>query len=118
MFKILSIWLFLQPFLQNSPIENVRPSTESCNCPSVTPVLKVGEAPGTIVISWTGHEEADEYKVWYVRVADGYTSEYLYTENESYTFSGLSAGLHIFKVAAVCGNATSPIVGIQDIITL
>ena len=92
------------------------PTTEAIPfaCPDVSGLQKTGETSNSISYAWSN--TGAEYKLWYTREEDTYTSSFIYTYNTSYSFTGLSAGHYTFYFQALCGAETSGYIGAEDII--
>lgn len=74
-------------------------------------------AQGSASYSWGAVSSATAYKVYYVRLADGYTSQVSTVSGTSHTFTGLASGTHRFFFAPVCGSGTLEYV-IDEIIVI
>lgn len=86
----------------------------SCDCPSVTNLQKTGGSSSSFSFAWTGVDAADQYRVWYHRQENQFTSGYFYTSETSFNFTDLDAGHYTFYVMAECGSEGSNIIGIED----
>lgn len=115
MFKII---VFLILFLPS--VIGAAPSTEPgiCFCPNITNLQKSGQTDNSFTFDWTSAYSGAQYKVWYVRQEDGYTSGYSYTSNNSFNFTGLSAGHYTFYIQTLCEQENSSAVGIEDLILI
>ena len=87
--------------------------TNDCPTPSVN---ITGHSPGNIAFEWASVGSGAYYKVWYVRRDDNFRSADITTNNNSISFSGLSAGSYEFYFVTVCSNGLSEIVIIDEII--
>jgi hypothetical protein len=65
---------------------------------------RTGPSQGAVYYSWSAVSGASGYKVYYVRLSDGYTSPIYSTSATSIYFSGLSAGSYKCYFAPVCGS--------------
>ncbi|MCC7465765.1 MAG: hypothetical protein IT261_05825 [Saprospiraceae bacterium] len=74
-------------------------------------------AQGSASYSWGAVSGATAYKVYYVRLSDGFTSPVSTVSGTSHTFTGLSSGAHRFYFAPVCGSGTLEYIS-DDIIVL
>lgn len=89
-----------------------RPKAEiSCEAPSV---VKTAHSSGYISFSWTA-VPGMEYKTWYVRLSDNYTSQELTSYSASVSYSGLPAGSYRFYFQTICGEGGSSYVVIDDL---
>lgn len=108
--------IFLAAFLPSLfGSEPVIPMAPDCACSAVANAQRTGQGSGSVSFSWFSSSEATQYKLWYVRQADGYTSSPVFTTASSYTFSGLAAGTYSFYFVKQCGGEESNIIGIDDI---
>ncbi len=115
MFKILAfLILFLPTFMGAAP--STEPS--SCYCPGITNLHKVAQTDNSFTFDWTSAYSGAQYRVWYVRQEDGYNSGYSYTSNNSFNFTGLSAGHYTFYIQTLCEQETSSAIGIEDLIMI
>lgn len=113
-------WIvFLCLFAFTAPREAViYASGATCSCPDVYNLQKTGQTGNSITFSWDNSSYGTQlYRVWYVRMEDGYNSGYSYTGGSSYQFSGLPAGHYIFYFQAVCEGETGNFIGIEDTIS-
>lgn len=90
----------------------------TCSCATVSNVQKTGQTSNSISYAWDGSQGATQYKVWFTRQEDQYTSSYFYTLTPSFTFTNLSAGHYTFNIVAECGGEASNIVGLEDFVQL
>ncbi len=81
------------------------PVFKPLNC-IIENLQKTGPSQGTVYYAWDAVSGATAYKVYYVRLSDGYTSPVYTTNTPSYYFSGLSSGTYRCYFAPVCGNGT------------
>jgi hypothetical protein len=117
MFKIIVFILFFAPMsLDLSALPTT--TANDCACPTVSNVQKTGSTSHSLSYAWTGSGQANQYKIWYVRKSDGYTSADFYTSTNSYTFSNLQAGQYTFYFVAICGTESSDFIGVEDILVL
>jgi hypothetical protein len=65
---------------------------------------RTGPTQGAVYYSWSAASGASAYKVYYVRLSDGYTSPIYTTSATSIYFSGLNAGSYKCYFAPVCGS--------------
>lgn len=65
---------------------------------------RTGPTQGSVYYSWSAVSGATVYKVYYVRLSDGYTSSVYTTSSTSIYFTGLSSGAYRFYFAPVCGD--------------
>lgn len=89
-------------------------SKQVCTCPEVTNLHKTSETSTSKSYGWNG--SGSEYKVWYYRSEDSYTSSVSTAYSTSYTFSGLTAGHYTFYVQTVCGAEASGFIGVEDVV--
>ncbi len=94
------------PSSANEPLSCV---IESVQC--------TANAQGSASYSWGAVSGATSYKVYYVRLSDGYTSQVSTVSGTSHTFAGLSSGAHRFFFAPVCGSDTLEYV-IDDVVVI
>ncbi len=90
------------------------PAVET-NCPGPQAFV-TSQSTGAASFSWNAVSEASEYVVYFVRQGDNYTSSQIYTSNTSISFSGLPSGTYNFYFATVCGNGSSGIIIIEDLV--
>ena len=88
--------------------------TPICGCEAVANVQITGQGSGSISFSWQGDYDATEYKLWYQRQSDSYTSAPVFITASSYSFSGLAAGNYSFYFGKQCDSELSDIIGIED----
>jgi hypothetical protein len=111
MFKMFAfLFLFLPSVFGANPVTEPQP----CTCPEISNLQKTGETSNSLSYAWSSGYMGAQYKVWYHRAEDGYTSGFFYTYNLSYNFTGLSAGHYTFYFQSLCGNETSSYIGIED----
>lgn len=110
MFKI----FFLSLFLLNTDAFDT--TQTAAVCPEMGTPQKTGQGSGTISFAWGSAYTGAQYRLWYTRTSDGYTSSVYHTYNLSHTFSGLSAGHHTFYFQTVCEGESSGYIGIEDVI--
>ena len=111
MFHLLAFLLLLLPSNHGIvPTTEVIPFT----CPDVSGLQKTSETSSSISYAWSN--AGAQYKLWYTREEDAFTSSFIYTYNTSYSFAGLSAGHYTFYFQALCGAETSGYIGDEDII--
>ena len=115
MFKLLA---FLILFL--SSVSGFASSSEPvpCSCLNVTELQKTGQSSSSISYSWSNAYSGAQFRVWYARQEDSYTSGFFYTNNLSFDFTGLSAGHYTFYFQVLCGGETSGYIGIEDTIVM
>ncbi len=113
MFKIIISLLFLLPLAAGNPSSK---EAATCNCTEVANIQKTVQTSNSLAYAWDASASATEYKVWYTREEDNYTSAYFYTSGTSYNFTNLSAGQYTFYFVAVCGEGSSGWVGIEDVV--
>ncbi len=113
MIKILAFVFAFLPSVMNQSTTTV--STD-CACPSISNLQKTFQSSGSVAFTWSAAAGATQYKLWYVRESDGFTSSYIHTTNTSYNFSGLAAGQYDFHFQAVCNGEGSNFVGWEDTI--
>ena len=77
---------------------------------------RTGPSQGAVYYSWSAVSGASTYKVYYVRLSDGYTIPTYTISATSIDFSGLSAGSYKYYFAPVCGS--EPLEFITDDIVL
>ncbi len=90
--------------------------TTDCDCPSISNLQKTGQASGSISWSWNGSLSATRYETWYVRRSDNYTCGPVSVTSTAHSFTGLAAGDYTFYFQAMCGDAPSQVIGVEDII--
>ncbi|MBN8680105.1 MAG: hypothetical protein J0M29_17910 [Chitinophagales bacterium] len=61
---------------------------------------------GSITYNWNAVSGASNYKTYYVRLSDGYTSETFTVYSTCKPYSGLTSGAYRFYFAADCGSGT------------
>ncbi len=112
MFKLLAFSFFLIPSIFGfTPLTN----SSICTCPGISNLQKTGQSSSSFTYTWS-NSNATQYKVWYTRQEDGYTSGFFYTTNPSFNFTGLSNGHYTFYFQTVCGGESSGYIGIEDTI--
>lgn len=87
-----------------------------CTCPEVTNVQKTGQTSSSISFSWLAAEGATQYKVWYVRQADGFVGGTTFTSATAHVFTGLTPGAYVFYFQTICGGEASGFIGVEDTI--
>lgn len=113
MTKMIVFLLFTLPSMFGAPTGQ---ATVTCTCPGITNLQKTGHTTSSISYSWDGYDGATQYKVYFYRSGDQYTSGYFYTSSTSYNFTSLPAGNYTFYFATVCGSESSGYVGVEDLI--
>lgn len=98
--KVLVLALFLLPGVSGFSAPEV-PQPLSCPIQGLT---KTGQSEGSVAFSWGSVPSATEYRVYYVRTSDNYTSGVFTTGSTSISFNDLPAGTYRFYFAAVCGQ--------------
>jgi hypothetical protein len=113
MIKMLAFVLtFLPAVMGHQPM----PAAATCACANVSNVQVTGQGSGTISFSWSSDSAATQYKLWYVRLSDGYTSGATFVTGTVHTYTGLAAGQYSFKFVKVCGGEGSNIIGLEEIV--
>jgi hypothetical protein len=115
MIKILAFVFAFLPTMMTSPDTS---TTTDCSCPSIGNLQKTFQSTGSVAFTWSAASGASQYKLWYVRESDGFTSSNIYTTSTSYNFSGLAAGQYDFYFQAVCNGESSSFVGWEDTVLL
>ncbi len=113
MFKLL---VFLSLFQLSALDFGASAKPAPITCPNVTDLQKTGQTSNTITYAWSNAYSGAQYRVWYTRQADGYTSSFQYTYSLSHTFTGLSAGHYTFYFQTLCGEESSNYIGVEDVI--
>jgi hypothetical protein len=113
MLKLLAFLILLAPA---NPVSKPIVEPVVCTCPNISDLQKTAETSNSITYSWNNAYSGAQYRVWYSRQEDSYTSGFFYTYNTAYTFTGLSAGHYTFYFQAICGGETSGYIGTEDLI--
>ena len=113
MFKVLISLLFMLLHATDD-FSSENSVTATSTCPEVSNLHKTFETSNSFACAWNAANGATEYKLWYSRQEDNFTSGYFYTTNVAYTFTGLTTGRYTFYVATVCGTETSGWVVVED----
>ncbi len=92
------------------------PMLQPLTCP-IQNLTKTDQSAGFVSYSWSAVSGATEYKVFYTRTNDNYTSSMFTTGSTYISFSGLPAGNYRFYFAAVCGQETLDYV-VDDVILI
>lgn len=80
------------------------PVIESLSC-VIDDLQRSGVSQNTVTYSWSAVSGATVYKVYYVRLSDGFTSTVSTSSSTSYTSPVLTTGVtYRFYFAPVCGN--------------
>jgi hypothetical protein len=87
-----------------------------CSCSNVTNLQKTAQSPSSFSYAWNHNYTGAQFKVWYTREEDTFTSSFFYTSNLSYNFTGLSTGHYTFYFQALCDGTPSGYIGIEDIL--
>jgi hypothetical protein len=82
------------------------PSTNEILSCVIESLQCTANAQGSASYSWGAVSGATAYKVYFVRLADNYTSQEITVSGTSHTFTGLASGTHRFYFAPVCGSGT------------
>lgn len=85
----------------------VEPPATTCSCSSVYDMSLIGRTYTSASFDWDVAGSPDNFKVWYYRSEDNYTSAPVITSNPYYTFSSLTSGTYDFYVVAICGQEYS-----------
>lgn len=113
--KLCFIYLmWLMPLVSNF---SDKPETMDCDCPSITGLQMTGVTSSAVTYAWSGSQGATQYKVWFSRQEDNFTSDFFYTTANSHTFSSLPSGTYTFFFAVICGDETSGFIGVEDIVS-
>lgn len=88
----------------------------TCDCPSITGLQKTGESSTSVSYSWGSSLAATQYKLWFVRQEDSFTSGNYFATGNSYTFSNLPSGTYTFYFVAFCGDVSSGFVGVEEVV--
>lgn len=89
------------------------PEGQTCDQPSAYVTM---QSTNAVSFAWDAVSGATEYRVWYVREQDNYTSEVTSTGNTNITYSNLPAGTYRFYFTTVCGMVSSGSYVIPDLI--
>jgi hypothetical protein len=92
------------------------PMLQPVSCP-IQNLTKTDQSTGYVSYSWSQVSGATEYRVWYVRTNDNYTSSVYSTGSTNISFSSLPAGSYRFYFAAVCGQETLDFI-LDDVLML
>ena len=92
------------------------PDCQPLSC-IITNLQISGSGQNTVTYTWSAVLGATAYKVYYVRLSDGYTSQFYYPSSPTYTSPSLSAGTYRFYFAPVCGNEYPSYIADEIIIT-
>lgn len=112
---LFKMFLLLAFLAQATPsISLSAPTIEEVSCPAPS-VVKTAHSSGFISFSWGSGTGATEYKAWYVRHNDNFTSQVITTGSTSISYSGLLPGNYSFYFQTVCGEDTSSYVIIDDL---
>ncbi|MBK8567192.1 MAG: hypothetical protein IPN76_28675 [Saprospiraceae bacterium] len=111
MIKILAFVFACLPSAMNLPTTTV---VTDCSCPSISNLQKTFQSSGSVAFNWSAASGATQYKLWYVRESDGFTSSYSYTTNTSFNYSGLAVGQYDFYFQTVCNGEGSSFTGWED----
>lgn len=109
--------LFSLLFLLNlsSPVRAGVPPTPEVTCPA--PEVSIAEqAAASVTFTWNAVSGATQYRIWYVRREDNYTSSVITTGGTSVTFSNLPPGTYDFYFQTSCGGEGNSAIITQDII--
>lgn len=90
----------------------------TCDCGVPTNVQKTGQTGNSVSFSWSAVSGASSYDVWYLRVADNYTSAHTTVTSTAATIGGLSAGRYVFYFSTNCGDVPSDIIILEDVVIL
>lgn len=108
--------LFSLLFLLNlsNPVRAGVPPTPEVTCP--TPEVSITEqAASSVTFSWNAVSGATQYRIWYVRREDNYTSSVITTGGTSVTFSNLTSGTYDFHFQTSCGGDGNSAIIIAEI---
>ena len=118
-FKLSFLLLLLVPAtigVSAASVVPTEPTVSGLGCPEPGSLTRTGTGSGWIAYSWSGPGGATGYQVYYVRLADSYTSSVMSTGSPAMNISGLAAGYYRFYFATVCADGTSDYVVIDDLI--
>jgi hypothetical protein len=91
------------------------PIVVTCDKPIATVTMQSASA---VSFAWDAVAGATEYRVWYERQQDNFSSSTTSTGNTNITFTNLPAGTYKFYFATVCGMGTSTSYVIVDLIII
>ena len=113
-------WLGVLPFFLLLPLLASRqeklpePATATLTC--LPPEVSVtNHSSGSASFAWDTVDGAIEYKIYYTRQEDVYTSSPVMTGGTSFTFSNLPAGTYDFYFYTVCEGGSSSGFVIDDL---
>ena len=109
-----AFFAFLQPFHEGMA-NNQPPVAITCDPPVAT---VTGQSANSVSFAWGGLGGATEYRIWYVRQQDNYTSGTITTNNTNFTYSNLPPGTYRFYFATVCGLSTSGSYVIEELVII
>ncbi len=110
---LLGLFLAVFSLQANNLPTHLAPADCSCDAPGN--VVKTGQTDSSVSFSWGAVAGATDYKVWYVRIDDNYTSAQTTATGTSINYSGLPTGRYVFYFSTNCGGETSSIIIMEDI---
>ncbi len=113
-------WLGVLPLFLLLPLpapkQEKLPEPVSATVTCLPPEANVtNHGSGSASFAWDAVDGATEYKIYYTRQEDVYTSSPVTTGGTSFTFSNLPAGTYDFYFCTVCGGGSSSNFVIDDL---
>lgn len=91
------------------------PKGPGCACTSPS-VSLTGQTSNSASFDWSPVYSATEYKVWYYRKEDDFTSQEVFTSSTDISFTNLEEGTYEFYFATVCGGIISQVIVTDDLL--
>ncbi len=112
--KLSFLLLLLVSSASHVAATSIVPTEPEDGCPTPTSLSRTAVTSSSISFSWGS--TGTSYQVYYVRVADGYTSSVMTTSSTSMTIPGLTSGAYKFYFATVCEDGTSDYIIVEDLV--
>ena len=87
-----------------------------CTCVAPANGTKTGQTSTSVSFTWSAASGATSYDVWYYRSDDNYTSPESNLTGTSINFTSLPAGNYVFYISTNCGDTSSDIIILEDIL--
>ena len=97
---------------------NSAPSYETTTCDPPTNVSVTSQSQGQVSFGWDSVDEETTYRIWYQREGDNNPGPARITSNNYVDFQSLPSGTYTFYFVRLCGNGTSSLVIVDDLIML